>query len=111
MSKIAKRISAIENRMQKDRQKVFTLKAQETRRMQKQRTRKLIQIGGLFEIVGLTELDPGVILGLLMESQERLKDEVTYRNLKRLGDAELNRRAQERKAKRTAQKKTSGQAA
>ena len=79
--------------------------------MRKARTRQLIQIGGLFEIVGLTDLEPGVILGLLIESKERLQDEVTYRNLKRLGDAELNRRAQERNAKRQAKKANSGRAA
>lgn len=68
------------------------------------RTRKLIQIGGLFEIVGLTDLEPGAILGLLIESKERFEDEITYQNFKRLGDAELNRRAKERKAKQQAKK-------
>ena len=73
-----------------------------------ERTRELIQIGGLAEIAGIAEMDKGAILGLLLEASQRIKDETVYKHYKRLGDAELNRRAQARKLKQNPKKNAVG---
>ncbi|NEQ52898.1 MAG: conjugal transfer protein TraD [Leptolyngbya sp. SIO3F4] len=109
--KIKEQIQRIEQRMEADRQKVFTLKAKEKEQQRKARTRRLIELGGLVEIAGLTEIERGALLGLLLENRDRLQDEATYRNLKQLGNAELNRRAQTRKTTKKNPKGTTGQAA
>lgn len=77
------------------------INAQERR----QRTRELIELGGLAEIAGFRGFDKGALLGVLLQGREMLKDEATYKNLKQLGDSTLQSRASKRRenSKRTRQ--------
>lgn len=60
----------------------------------KERTRKLIELGGLFEIARLTEEDRGVLMGALLEIQEQINDPQKSLLWKKKGDATLMERAQ-----------------
>jgi hypothetical protein len=74
----------------------MTDKAWEKKR--KARTHQLIQVGGLADIAGLIDTDPGALLGGLLLIADALRDEPTFRAYKRHGDAMLQQRAQARKA-------------
>ena len=89
----------LNQRIEADRRKVKAIQRKISVEERKKRTRELIQIGGIVEIAGLRTLDKGVLLGLLMKSREVLKDELTVKELKRIGDAELRARAQKRHEK------------
>ena len=71
----------------------------------KARTRELIQVGGLAEIAGLMECAPGALLGFFLQAKVMLEDEVTYQQLKIIGDKVLKDRAIRRQAKRKAKQK------
>ena len=66
----------------------------------KARTRELIQVGGLAEIAELLECEPGALLGFFLQAKVMLEDEVTYNQLKIIGDKVLKDRAIRRQAKR-----------
>ena len=68
----------------------------------KERTRELIQVGGLAEIAGLLECEPGALLGFFLQAKVMLEDEVTYKHLKIIGDKVLKDRAIRRQTKRKA---------
>lgn len=65
----------------------------------KARTHQLIKVGGLADIAGLAEADPGALLGGLLVIADILKDEATFTAYKRHGDAVLRQRAEARKGK------------
>ena len=70
----------------------------------KKRTYELIQVGGLAEIAGLLECEPGALLGFFLQAKVMLEDEVTYKHLKIIGDKVLKDRAIRRQAKRKAKR-------
>ena len=82
----------INNKLAKEKAR---LKAQE----RKQRTRTLIEIGGLAEIAGISLLDRGAVLGAMLEVAHLLRDEPTFEMLKTKGDSTLLQRAVARKRK------------
>ncbi len=76
----------------------------------KARTRNLIEAGGLVEIAGLLDLDKGMLLGALIETQKsRANDPQKAAAWKHAGDAELARRESQRQTK-TARPSPSGDA-
>ena len=68
----------------------------------KARTRQLIQVGGLAEIAGILQTDPGALLGGFLVIADVLKDEATFKAYKQHGDTVLQQRAEARKAKKKA---------
>lgn len=86
-------------KLELQKQKIKAIQRQIKAQERKQRTRELIQLGGLVEIAVLREIDRGALLGLLLHSKQLLEDGETYRELKRLGDSELQRRAKNRREK------------
>ena len=72
----------------------------------KARTRELIQVGGLAEIAGLMNCEPGALLGFFLQAKVMLEDRETYENLKILGNSVLKERALNRQAKRKAKRKS-----
>ncbi|MEM9447249.1 MAG: conjugal transfer protein TraD [Cyanobacteria bacterium P01_E01_bin.6] len=100
-TKIEQQIEQLQEKIKAEQKKVTALRAKARQAERKQRTRRLIEYGGLAEIAGFTTLDKGAFLGLLLENQERIKDEATFRNLKRLGDSMLQERKQARSGKRS----------
>ena len=71
----------------------------------KARTRELIQVGGLADIAGLMESEPGALLGFFLQAKVMLEDEVTYQQLKIIGDKVVKDRAIRRQAPRKAKRK------
>lgn len=82
----------ISNKLAKEKAR---LKAQE----RKQRTRRLIEIGGLAEIAEISLLDRGAVLGAMLEVAHLLKDPPTFEMLKSKGDSTLLERTITRKRK------------
>lgn len=80
----------LSNRLAKEKAR---LKAQE----RKQRTRRLIEIGGLAEIAEISLLDRGAVLGAMLEVAHLLKDPPTFEMLKSKGDSTLLERTVSRK--------------
>lgn len=95
MEKLREKARKSEEKIAEEKRKIRELERKIKAAERKQRTRELIQIGGIAEIAGLRYLDKGVLLGLLLQGKQMLEDQETYRNLKRLGDRALR----ERKAK------------
>ena len=81
-------------------QKIRVEKAKESK-MRQERTRRLIQNGGLIEIAGLGDLDKGMLLGALLEiSQVIASDFERSRAWKHIGDKVLSERGKTREVKR-----------
>ena len=94
LRKQAKKIGQqIEEKQQKLKVAQQKLKKQE----RKQRTRELIQLGGLADIAGFRGMDTGAVLGAFLQAIDLLQDEATYKNLKHLGDSTLASRAGRRR--------------
>ncbi len=73
----------------------------------KERTRHLIEIGGLTEIAKLSFLDKGVLLGAFIDLSKKIQDDSDLKEKWKLeGDAILAERSAEREARR---KKMEGQ--
>ena len=82
-------------------QKIRVEKAKESKKMRQERTRRLIQNGGLIEIAGLGDLDKGMLLGALLEiSQVIASDFERSRAWKHIGDKVLSERGKTREVKR-----------
>ena len=62
----AERIKRLEEQIAKKRAALVREKGRLSEKERKTRTRKLIEMGGLAEIAGLLESDPGFILGALL---------------------------------------------
>lgn len=58
----------------------------------KARTRKLIELGGLVEIAGLTEMDRGTLLGLMLAGAGAANDPERAASWKTRGDAAIAER-------------------
>ena len=97
--KLERELEKANQKFELQKQKIKVIQRKINARERKKRTRELIQIGGLVEIAALRELDKGALLGLLLHSRQLLEDGETFRELKRLGDSELQRRAQKRREK------------
>lgn len=52
-------------------------------------TRRKIQLGGLIVKAGLADVPSNVLLGLLIEGRERIRDPAVEERLARLGDKEF----------------------
>lgn len=52
-------------------------------------TRRKIQLGGLIVKAGLADIPTNVLLGLLVDGRERIRDPAVEERLARLGDKEF----------------------
>lgn len=91
--RLQRQAQKLDERIEKDRKTRKLIQKQIKAQERKQRTRELIQLGGLVDIAGFREIDKGALLGLLLQGKELLKDEATFKNLKHLGDRTLATRA------------------
>ena len=77
-----------------------TVKPNDWEVRRKQRTRELIQLGGLCDIAGLMGVDRAALLGMLITGKRMLDDVPTYENFFRLGVQVFKVREEEKKTKR-----------
>ena len=98
-------LEAAEERLQKLQEQKKELEAKIMREQvrlreqeRKARTRRLIEYGGLVELAALTEVDPGTVLGMLLDGALRIQnDDDVARQWKTAGDRLLAERAAERR--------------
>ena len=57
----------------------------------KKDTREKIELGGLIVKAGLADIPTNVLLGLLVEGRERIRDPAVEERLARLGDKEFTK--------------------
>ena len=95
--RLQKRFEKIEQQLEEKRQEMRVVQQKLKKHERKQRTRELIQLGGLADIAGFRGMDTGAVLGAFLQAMDLLKDEATYKNLKHLGDSTLASRAGRRR--------------
>ena len=93
------KISKLEQQIAKKKAELIREKGKLSQKARKERTRKLIQIGGLAEVAGLSDADAGFILGHMLRAKDIDEGSGEYRSLKAKGDALLKEREAERKRK------------
>ena len=93
----AERIKRLEEQIAKKRAALVREKGRLSEKERKARTRKLIEIGGLAEIAGLLEFDPGFLLGSFLNIAEVSSDSERWKSLKTKGDGLLKEREAARK--------------
>ncbi len=98
--KAAAKIKKLEEEIKKKRLALQLAQGRIKERERKQRTRRLIEIGGLADIAGVADLDKGALLGALLEVSKMLEDKLAYSKMKAHGDKLLSEREMERKSAR-----------
>lgn len=94
------KVRKLEELIAKKKAELIREKGRLSEKARKDRTRKLIQIGGLAEIAGLTESDPGFLLGYLMKATQIETNSGEWKILKAKGDSVLKEREAARKMKK-----------
>lgn len=96
----------MDQRIEKTEQKVLSLEekrrkleiqiSREKQKLKEQkrkaRTKKLIEIGGLSEIAGISEIDKHALLGAMIQIKELLNDPHTLNMLRKKGKELLNKK-------------------
>ena len=95
--RLRKQVKKIGQQIEEKQQKLRVAQQKLKKQERKQRTRELIQLGGLADIAGFRGMDTGAVLGAFLQAMDLLKDEATYKNLKHLGDNTLASRAGRRR--------------
>jgi len=91
------RIKKLEEQIKKKQLALQLAQGRIKERERKQRTRRLIEIGGLADIAAIGDLDKGALLGAFLEVSTMLEDKLAYSKLKADGDRLLSEREKERK--------------
>ena len=86
------RIKKLEEQIAKKRAELIREKGRLSENERRARTRKMIQVGGLADIAGLLEADPGFLLGALFNASELSPDSERWRAFKLKGDTLLKER-------------------
>lgn len=97
------RIKKLEEEIKKKQLALQLAQARIKERERKQRTRRLIEIGGLADIAGIADIDKGALLGAFLSVSKMIGDELAYSKMKAEGDKILSAREKERKARKTAE--------
>ncbi len=100
MAKLDDRIAILAAKLQELKTKQQT-KERGERQAERQKARKAenqrkFQLGGLFKVAELFDLDKGALLGALLHVKPLLHEPQKFAEMKRAGDALLERRVQER---------------
>lgn len=91
--KLRAELDRLEQKKKKVQTDLLKAKAKLKERERKARTRRLIELGGLVEIAGLSDTNRGALLGAMLEIFPILDDQTTYRNLKTRGEEILHERS------------------
>jgi hypothetical protein len=101
--KATARIKKLEEQIKKKQLALQLAQGRIKERERKQRTRRLIEIGGLADIAGVADTDKGALLGALLEVSRMLNNKLLYSKMKVAGDKLLAEREKERKASKNQQ--------
>ncbi len=101
--KATARLKKLEEQIKKKQLALQLAQGRIKERERKQRTRRLIEIGGLADIAGVADTDKGALLGALLEVSKMLEDKLVYSKMKVEGDKLLSERENERKASKKEQ--------
>ncbi len=93
------KIKKLEEAIAKKKALLVRVKGSLSQKERKARTRKLIEIGGLVDIAGLTDSDHGFILGVLLKARDISPTSEKYQELKSKGDSLLKEREKARNKK------------
>lgn len=91
--KLRAELERLEQKKKKVQENLLKAKAKLKERERKNRTRRLIELGGLVEIAGLSDVNRGALLGAMLEISPILGDQTTYQNLKHRGEEILHERS------------------
>lgn len=97
--RIREKLETLERKQREITNKLAKEKARLKAQERKNRTRRLIEIGGLAEIAEISLLDRGAVLGAMLEVAHLLKNPPTFEMLKSKGDSTLLQRTVSRKRK------------
>lgn len=97
-SRELEKIKKLEEQIAKKKAALQLTQARIKERERKTRTRRLIEIGGLADIAGISDIDKGALLGAFIHVSEKLKDNLAFSKFKAEGDATLKERAKEKRA-------------
>ena len=92
-------IKKLEEQIAKKQALLVRVKGSLSVKERKARVRRLIEIGSLAEIAGLTDSPPGFLLGCLLEAKDISQESAKWRGLRTKGDAILKEREAARKKK------------
>lgn len=95
------KLSRLLEKKEKIEKQIAQEKSKLNEKKRKERTRHLIQIGGLAEIAKIDIHDKGVLLGAFCEIFEKLRngDQTVVQQWKTIGDRILSQREKQRKAR------------
>jgi len=93
------RIKKLEDQIKKKQLALQLAQGRIKERERKLRVRRLIEIGGLADIAGISDSDKGALLGAFIEASRTLSDPLAYSKLKAEGDSLLLEREKERYTK------------
>lgn len=93
------KIKKLEETIAKKKALLIREKGRLSQKERKARVRKLIEIGGLADIAGLLETDPGFILGALLQAKDISPTSSRFQELKDKGSSLLKEREKSRKRK------------
>lgn len=96
------KVRKLEELIAKKKAELIREKGRLSQKARKERTRKLIQVGGLAEIAQLGESDPGFLLGCLLKAAQVETDSGEWKILKAKGDSILKEREAARKKNKAA---------
>jgi hypothetical protein len=93
------KIRKLEEAIAKKKALLVRVKGNISQKERKARTRKLIEIGGLADIAGLTDSHHGFLLGVLLKARDISPTSDKYQELKDKGDSVLKEREKARNKK------------
>ena len=92
-NKEEEKIKKIQDQIAKKKAELSRIQARTKERARKIRTRRLIELGGLCDIAGISDYDKGALLGGFMHLARKMEDELTYSKFKLEGASILHKRA------------------
>ena len=91
IQKTEKKVKQIQDKIRKLDLQLAREKSKLKEQTRKARTKRLIEIGGLAEIAGISNVDSGALLGAMFNMKDLLNDEHTFQMLKQKGQELLKK--------------------
>ncbi|MBE9044326.1 conjugal transfer protein TraD [Pleurocapsales cyanobacterium LEGE 10410] len=92
IQKTETKVRSIEEKIRKLDLQLAREKSRLKEQKRKARTKKLIEIGGLTEIAGISNVDKAALLGAMVQMKELLEDKQTFNMFRKKGEELLSKR-------------------